>query len=380
LVCGKILNNFSEKDGYMTDTFSPASRLRDEFTQKQVLFNAQPAIIQRYIEAQARQIADALIEHRPQARFTLPDRIIAEMPGMEQPAPITVPAGLREQSVGGFRNRLTRQDVKEALRHRLNELEQSPDHAISTCAGLLRYASAIHMVHNMLPSGRSVTYRPDEGEDIPTIPTDDLAPESAITQASDAIAEEGKSDEGRGDLQVPFVPAARRFYLPQWVSFDDNGKLLVGSVKEAEANLSSMERFITILHTGSSIAPFIIADEEYQKKRYGMLGQLINQGRALARYKTLDIITTIKDRAEAGTLNRGLSLSLPYFDDQELKINITTFEVIPAGRIMFVPAFVVRAAREEAAKRVQDTRFDPSTRKHIMAELKMLEDAFGVQE
>jgi hypothetical protein len=141
-----------------------------------------------------------------------------------------------------------------------------------------------------------------------------------------------------------------------------------------------MERFIAILHAASSIAPFIIADDEYQKKRYGMLGQLINQGRALARFKTLDIIATVQARAKAGTLNRGLSLSLPYFDDQELRINITTFEVIPAGRIMFVPAFVVRAAREEAAKRVQDTRFDPSTRKHLMGELKMLEDAFNSNE
>jgi hypothetical protein len=364
----------------MDNSISPVSRLREEFSHKQTLFNTQPAIVQRFIEAQARQIADALTEHRPQAKFTLPDRIIAEMPQIDMPATMTVPANLRDQNIGDFRNRITRQDVKEALRHRLNELEQSPDHAISTSAGLLRYASAIHMVYNMLPSGRSVTYRPDEGEDIPTIPTEDLAPESAITQASDAIAEEGKYDEGRGDLQVPFVPAARRFYLPQWVSFDDNGKLLVGSVKEAEANLGSMERFIAILHAASSIAPYIIADDEYQKKRYGMLGQLINQGRALARFKTLDIIATVQARAKAGTLNRGLSLSLPYFDDQELRINITTFEVIPAGRIMFVPAFVVRAAREEAAKRVQDTRFDPSTRKHLMGELKMLEDAFNSNE
>jgi hypothetical protein len=361
----------------MTEALSPASRLREEFGEKQTLFNAQPAIVQRFIEAQAHQIADALIEHRPQAKFTLPDRIVAEMPQIDQPATISVPNEARDQVVGGFRNRLTRQDVREALRHRLNELEQSPDHAISTSAGLLRYAAAIHMVHNMLPSGRSVTYRPDEGEDIPTIPTEDLEPESAITQASDAIAEEGKADEGRGDLQVPFVPAARRFYLPQWISFDDNGKLLVGSVKEAEANLASMQRFVAILHAASSISPYIIADDEYQKKRYGMLGQLINQGRALARYKTLDIIRTIQERARLGTLNRGLSLSLPYFDDQGLEIHMTTFEVIPAGRIMFVPAFVVRAAREESAKRIQDTRFNPSTRKHLMAELKMLEDAFG---
>ena len=60
----------------MTENISPISQLRDEFGEKQALFNTQPAIIQRFIEAQARQIADALIEHRHQVKFTLPDRIV----------------------------------------------------------------------------------------------------------------------------------------------------------------------------------------------------------------------------------------------------------------------------------------------------------------
>ncbi|MBI5565128.1 MAG: hypothetical protein HY870_09540 [Chloroflexi bacterium] len=77
-------------------------------------------------------------------------------------------------------------------------------------------------------------------------------------------------------------------------------------------------------------------------------------------------------------MNRGLSLSLPYFDDQTLKMELNNFEVIPAGRIMFVPAFVVRAAREEQAKVSEDTRLSASTRKYLLAELKMLEDAFEI--
>ena len=52
------------------------------------------------------------------------------------------------------------------------------------------------------------------------------------------------------------------------------------------------------------------------------------------------------------------------------------FEVIPAGRIMFVPAFVVRAVREEEAKVAQDTRFNASSRHHLLGELKVLESAF----
>jgi hypothetical protein len=51
-------------------------------------------------------------------------------------------------------------------------------------------------------------------------------------------------------------------------------------------------------------------------------------------------------------------------------------EVIPAGRIMFIPAFVVRAAQGEQAKAAQDTRLNASTRRHLLAQLKALETAF----
>jgi hypothetical protein len=57
-------------------------------------------------------------------------------------------------------------------------------------------------------------------------------------------------------------------------------------------------------------------------------------------------------------------------------MQMNDFQVIPAGRIMFLPAFVVRAAREEQAKVAQDTRLSASTRKHLLAELEHLERAF----
>jgi hypothetical protein len=139
-----------------------------------------------------------------------------------------------------------------------------------------------------------------------------------------------------------------------------------------------MQRFLNVLFAARSLAPYVIVDQEYHDKHYGMLGQLVNQGRALARHTTADIIRTVKLRAAAQSLNRGLSLRLPYFDDQDLKLQMHDFVVIPAGRIMFVPAFVVRAAREEQAKIAEDTRFSVSTRRHLLTELEMLADAFKV--
>lgn len=354
-----------------------STHLRMELEAQRTLLAAQPPLVQRFLEAQAHQLAEAMVQHLPQARFTLPDRVMCEPGGRGETKLEIVPSDSREQIAGGLKDRLTHGDIRLALRERLAELEQSPKRAIAVSAALLRHATVVHMVYEMLPSGRSVTYLAGEGEEIPSFPvSDESAPESAITASTDAIVEEGRKESGRGELLVPYVPYARRFFLPQWVAFDDEGHLLVGSVNEAEAHLASMQRFTQILHAAIGLAAYMVADEEYQRKRYGMLGQLINQGRALARYQVGEIIEVIKRRAAAQDLNRGLSLSLPYFDDQTLELKADDFEVIPAGRIMFVPAFVVRAARMEQAKVAQDTRLNPSTRKYLLFELKTMEQAF----
>jgi hypothetical protein len=111
-----------------------------------------------------------------------------------------------------------------------------------------------------------------------------------------------------------------------------------------------------------------------------MLGQLINQGRAMGIHKTREIIQSIKQRAAAKELNRGLTITLPYFDDQSLKMKEYPFEVIPAGRIKFNTTLVVRAAQDESVKIAQDTRLSTSTRNHILAEMAMLEEAFPSQD
>jgi hypothetical protein len=354
----------------------PSSRLQAEYDAMQALLQAQLPIVQRFFETQASQIAEALISRQAQVRFSLPDRLVCKA-ASGKTSLSQVPAEMREQLAGGLFDRLTRAEIRVVFRQRLSELEEANQPAVAAAARLIRHTTSLHMVHNMLPSGRSVRYQAAPGEEIPTIPIkDDLEPESAITAATDAIAEEGTAENGRGELLVPYVPAARRFYLPQWVAFDDQGNLLVGSVNEAEAHVASMQRYLEILHAAVGLAPYMVVESQYQEKRYGMLGQLINQGRALATYETEEIIRVIKQRAAANDLNRGLSLSLPYFDDQALIAKTQYFDVIPAGRIMFTPAFVVRAAREEQVKVAQDTRLSPSTRKHLLAELTRLEQAF----
>jgi hypothetical protein len=357
-----------------------AEFLSKEFERYQTLFEAQPALIQRFLEGEARKIAEAVIQQAPQVRFSLPTRISSKTQpggrGHEHP----VPAEARDQLAGGLLDRLTRTGIQAAVRQRLDELEASPNEAISRAAALMRHTAAMVMVHQMLPDGRSVRYVPAEGDEIPTIPLEDeTSRASAITAQSDVILEaagEG-TEEGRGELIVPFAPYARRFFLPQWVALDADDGLIVHSTNQAEADLTSMQQYLKVLHASISLAPYMVTDPEYQRKRNGMLGQLINQGRALARFQTREIIETIQRRAAAHDLNRGLSLSLPYFDDQSLEMKSHDFDIIPAGRIMFVAAFVVLAARREQAKVEQDTRLSRSTRRHLLDELQMLEFSFN---
>lgn len=348
------------------------SYLAQEYKTWQQLFQSQPVLTQRFLEAQGKRLAEALIHGRLQARFTLPDKVSLQ----DKPVDATViPAGLREQRAGSWALGPFKGGVN--LRQCLDVLESHPDAAVAASAGLVRYAMAMHLVHWMLPSGRNVVYRAADGEEIPTLPVVEASTAaSAITMATDAIAESGGAEDGRGELMVPYVEAARRFYLPQWVAFDDQDRLLVNSFEEAQADLASMQRYLRILHTAVSMASYMVACPEYQEKRYGMLGQLVNQGRALARYQTCAIIDNIRQRAAAQTLNRGLSIELPYFDDQVLHIKILEIMAIPFGRIMFVPGFVVLASRKEQVKVAQDTRLSPSTRKHLLDELRTLEHAF----
>ena len=63
---------------------------------------------------------------------------------------ITIPEADRQITV----RRFLKSDVREALTHCLNELEKSEDQGIAVSAGLLRYATAMYMIQDLLPSGR----------------------------------------------------------------------------------------------------------------------------------------------------------------------------------------------------------------------------------
>jgi len=356
---------------------SPVSRLRQEFDSAQSLLWAQPPSIQRFFEMQASQIAPVYIERQAQIHFSLPDRVLASRDETDHEISYTIPQKERQQATGGLIEQLAHTDPRQLFRQRLAELELSGERGVAVAARILRFIVANYLVKQFVPDGHTVTYITAEGDTIPSVPVDNgKGYTSAFTAKDDAIVVEGDDKVGPGELQVPFVPAARRFFLPQWVALDENGKLLVNSYNEAEAMLMSMQHYVNILHAALALAPYMVADQVYQQKRYGMLGQLVNQGRAVAEYETQQIIQRLHERAARQDLNRGLSLDLPYFDDQALEIRMFNFDIIPAGRIMFIPSLLVRAARQEQMKVAQDTRMSISTRRHLLDELLSLEQSF----
>jgi hypothetical protein len=323
------------------------SSLTQEYDRWQRLLIAQPVVTQSCLNKEAHNLAEALIKPATQAYFVLPERVVLSI-GDNQQAP--VPSGHRQQVVGRRVNRLMFTELYVALSQRLDELERASDSAVATAAGLLRFVTATALVYDLLPDGHIVYHPAAKGDESPA-----------------GLA---------GSLQTGGLEDCPSF-MPQWVAFDETDRLLVSSVEVARARLASMQRFIRILRMAVALAPYEVVNEQYLRKLYGMLGQLVNQGQAMARFLTREMITIIQCRAAANNLNRGLRLSLPYFDDQALEMKSQDFEVIPPGRILFAPAFVVLAVRKEQACVGLDTHINRSTRRHLLDELQMLETAFS---
>ena len=173
--------------------------------------------------------------------------------------------------------------------------------------------------------------------------------------------------------------AVARHIVHDRISVEDDvaGGNTGDSITAAERKVGEYRRAVDTLYQALSLAPYIFTEQEYQAKRATTLGRLVPLGNSLAQLQVERIIGKIRARAAADDLNRGLSLSLPYFDDRALDMKLYEFEVIPAGRMLFVPAFVALAARREQEAVEQNDGLSPSTRMHLLEEIKSLQRAFG---
>ncbi len=102
----------------------------------------------------------------------------------------------------------------------------------------------------------------------------------------------------------------------------------------------------------------------------------VERGQRLAEQAVEELIGEMARRAAGHQLDRGVRLSFPYFDDRRLSLRWRDFTVIPRGRILFVPAFVVVAAEREIERVRKDRQFTDSTRRHLIGLLEKLRLAF----
>ena len=279
----------------------------------------QPPLTQRFVEAQARHLADAIVQRTPQVRFSLPDQVIG--PGSDA-RPVAVAAGYREQMVGGtgFLDRLSRSDVRKAIAQRLQELELISNREVAISAKLLRHATVIYMVHGMLPAGRSVKYVAEEGEEIPT-QTGRRSGRRRVRPSPRPPMRLRKKARPKRDAASCWCPMPKR----RASSICRSGWPLIEhdqSAGQFDTGCRSACGVDAALHGGAAPGPRFCA--VYRGRRAvsaealwhaGAVGQ---SGPRVGALRDAEIINTIKARAAQHDLNRGLSLSVPYFDDQEL--------------------------------------------------------------
>jgi hypothetical protein len=317
-----------------------------------------------FIDSQVVAVAAALDRKGKAIRFQLPDRILLE--GGEA---LVLPLSTRRRSIPGGPRR------RERLVRHLHRLEHSINPALAACGSMMRFALARHLLKR-LPDGHD-TGCAAEGHATSTCLPLTEARLDALLVTNRMAAGVQVNDAGGSFVQIQCAPPEQVFYLPQWAAFDCEDRMLVASLAEAEACIASLQQAADILEQVPSICPSIVADEDYQRKRAGLLGQLVEQGRALARAYARKIVDKILLRIQNGTLNRGLELSLPYFDDEDLSMHTYPVEVIPGGRVMFVPAFVVRAMQLTEVQIQRNTRLGSSTRQHLLTQLTSIENAFS---
>ena len=203
----------------------PVSQLAREYEDLARLFAAQPALTRHFLDRQAAALAAALEQGGSLIRFQLPDRIILEGGEALELPPLPHAQALSQP---GHPARRAVHSSPAAW----NDLEAKPQPG----PGRVRQAAPLHpgAPHRSTSCSRMgarVHYQPESGDDIPSIPVGEGSSLRPCWPPSDAVVEARKPTPDTERPAGPYVDAARRFYLPQWVAFGEDDRLLVGSLR-----------------------------------------------------------------------------------------------------------------------------------------------------
>lgn len=159
-------------------------------------------------------------------------------------------------------------------------------------------------------------------------------------------------------------------------AFDNHERLLV-SESLAEPRVQDLIRYVHWLHMVGQLYPPWTTSDRYNDLFAHLTAFLIQQGRALARLFTDQLIKEVSTSWKTGDLARGLTLYVPYLDERTYQIARYAVLVTPGGRIPFRPQFVVSACRVAEREVRNHPALTQSTRWQLLARLDQIIQAFA---
>lgn len=162
-------------------------------------------------------------------------------------------------------------------------------------------------------------------------------------------------------------------------AFDKHERLLV-SESLAGPRVQGLIRYVKWLRIAGQLYPPWTTSDRYNDLFSHLTALLTQQGRALARLYTNQLIEEVRTGWKTGEIARGLTLFVPYLDERTYQIARYSVIVTPGGRIPFRPQFIVSACRVAEREVRTHTAFTQSTRWQLLARLDQILQAFTRSE
>ncbi len=138
--------------------------------------------------------------------------------------------------------------------------------------------------------------------------------------------------------------------------------------------VEQLSQYVEWLRTAEQLYPGWTADDLYNERYAQVVAELTEQGRLLATRYTDDLIHEVQESAQTGI--RGLTLYIPYLDEQQYQMARYEVVVVPVSRIQFRPQFVVSACRIAQQEVRKNPRLSQSTRWQLVLQLDRVTQAF----
>jgi len=182
----------------------PPTHLEQELHDHEALLKAQTKMVQRFPGGPGSSTGRGACSSALPGALHLPDEVVTDA---QAKTSARVPPAGRERPLAassiGSRAAMCASWCASVWR----SLSNPPTPPSQPAARLLRHSTVMHMIHRMLPSGRSVNYRAPEGETIPYVPVEGEADAaSAITATTDAIVEKRSPMRAAANSWSPTCP------------------------------------------------------------------------------------------------------------------------------------------------------------------------------